>query len=105
MPARHHELPASPSTCHWGSFDAGLRPVLAIEPGDRVTLHAVSGAPDVLPPDDAGFHVPPELHEIHRALRPDPGPHILTGPIRIEGARPGDVLEVRILDVRLRQDW
>jgi acetamidase/formamidase len=49
--------------------------------------------------------VPPELYDIHRELVADRGPHILTGPIRIEGARPGDVLEVRILDVRLRQDW
>ena len=31
--------------------------------------------------------------------------HILTGPVAIEGAEPGDVLEVEILDVRLRQDW
>ena len=98
-----HELAASPRACHWGSFDATLPPVLTIQPGDRVTLHSVSGPPDVLPGD--GFHVPPELHEIHQALRPDPGPHILTGPIRIEGAMPGDVLEVRIHDVRLRQDW
>jgi acetamidase/formamidase len=98
-----HELMASPTTCHWGSFDATLEPVLTVEPGDRVRLHSVSGPPDVLP--GGGFHVPPELHDIHRALRPDPGPHILTGPIRIPDARPGDVLEVRILDVQLRQDW
>ena len=98
-----HELSASPGTCHWGSFDARLPPVLTVAPGDRVTLHSVSGPPDSLP--GPGFHVPPELLEIHRLLAPDPGPHILTGPIRIEGARPGDVLEVRILDVRLRQDW
>ena len=31
--------------------------------------------------------------------------HILTGPVAIEGAEPGDVLEIEILDVRLRQDW
>ena len=31
--------------------------------------------------------------------------HILTGPIAVEGAEPGDVLEVDILDVQLRQDW
>jgi len=98
-----HELLASPATCHWGSFDATLPPVLTVAPGDRVRLHSVSGPPEVLPGD--GFFVPPELHEIHRALAPDPGPHILTGPIRIEGAKPGDVLEVRILDVQLRQDW
>ena len=98
-----HELVASPATCHWGSFDATLAPVLTVAPGDRVTLQSVSGPPYVLP--GGGFHVPPELYQIHQALRPDPGPHILTGPIRIEGARPGDVLEVQILKVQLRQDW
>jgi acetamidase/formamidase len=53
----------------------------------------------------AGFHVPPELHEIHaRSARLAPG-HILTGPVFVDGAAPGDTLEVRIVDVRLRQDW
>jgi acetamidase/formamidase len=33
------------------------------------------------------------------------GPHLLTGPIAVEGAQPGDVLEVRILAVELMQDW
>ncbi|HEX6141371.1 MAG TPA: acetamidase/formamidase family protein [Geminicoccaceae bacterium] len=99
----HHELRASPATCHWGSFDAGLEPVLTVQPGERVTVETVSGPPEVLPAER--FHVPPPLREIHRHLRPDPGPHILTGPVRVEGARPGDVLEVRILDIRLGQDW
>jgi acetamidase/formamidase len=103
MAATHHELAASPATCHWGSFDARLAPVLTIRPGDRVIVHTVSGAPDVLP--GPGFAVPPEHALIHDHLRPEPGPHILTGPIRIEGARRGDVLEVRILEVALRQDW
>ena len=31
--------------------------------------------------------------------------HILTGPIAVEGAEPGDVLEVQILDIQLRHDW
>jgi acetamidase/formamidase len=53
----------------------------------------------------AGFHVPPELLEIHRHAKQGPGPHILTGPVAVKGARPGQVLEVRILDVQLRQDW
>ena len=34
-----------------------------------------------------------------------PGPHVLTGPIEIKGAMPGDVLEIRILDVQLALDW
>jgi len=99
----HHHLPASVETCHWGFFDATLKPVLTIASGDTVTIETVSGSPDVLPP--AGFHVPPELHDIHaRSERMVPG-HILTGPVAVEGAEPGDVLEVRINRVELRQDW
>jgi acetamidase/formamidase len=99
----HHHLPASVETCHWGCFDATLPAVLEVDSGDVVTIDSVSGGPDVLPP--AGFHVPPELHDIHaRSARHMPG-HILTGPVFVRGAEPGDTLEVRILDVQLRQDW
>jgi acetamidase/formamidase len=38
-------------------------------------------------------------------VTPGPGPHILTGPIHVEEAKPGDVLQVDILDIALRQDW
>jgi len=100
---KQHHLAASVDTCHWGVFDAAFAPVLRVNSGDRITIDSVSGGPDALPP--AGFQVPPELHQIHaRSVRHGPG-HILTGPVFVEGAEPGDTLEVRVLDVRLRQDW
>ena len=96
-------LPASVETCHWGAFDAALPPVLTVRSGQRFTVATVSGGAPVLPP--AGFHVPPELLDIHaRSPMLAPG-HILTGPVAVEGAMPGDTLEVRIIDVKLRQDW
>ena len=99
----HHQLDCKPETVHWGLFSASNAPVLTVASGDTVTIDTVSGGPDVLPPE--GFHVPPELLDIHaRTQRNVPG-HILTGPVAIEGAQPGDMLEVRILDVQLRQDW
>jgi acetamidase/formamidase len=77
--------------------------VLTISSGDTVTVGTVSGAPEDLPGD--GYHVPPELLDIHaRSERRMPG-HLLTGPIAVEGAEPGDVLEIRLHDIRLRQDW
>ncbi len=98
-----HTLAASVETCHWGLFDAALPPVLHVESGDRVVIDTVSGGPNALPP--TGFHVPPELLDIHaRSERHEPG-HILTGPVHVAGAEPGDTLEVRVLDVMLRQDW
>ncbi len=98
-----HRLTASPGTCRWGYLEAGVSPVLTIRSGERVTIETVSGGPDALPPE--GFHVPPELRAIHAAETGIPSGHILTGPVAIAGARPGDVLEVRILDISLRQDW
>ena len=99
----HHHLKASGATCHWGFFDATLRPKLTVKSGDTVTVDTVTGAPDVHPRPEAGFSTPPEMADVHaNAEKTLPG-HILTGPIAIEGAQPGDVLEVRIEDVQLRQ--
>jgi len=99
-----HVVEASPQTVHWGYFEATLPPVLRVRPGDRVTMRTVSGGADVTP--QAGFAVLPA----HRAIQAEvsrrmlPG-HILTGPVAVEGAEPGDTLEVRILDIRLAVDW
>lgn len=101
------ELMPSPQTCHWGVFDARMAPVLEIDSGDRVTVHTISGGPDMTPGPDSGYTIPPELVAVHREVsRPSVGGgHILTGPIAVRGAKPGHVLEVRILDVKPRMDW
>ena len=96
----HHHLKAGPATCHWGFFDAKQKPVISVKSGDEVTVDCVSGNPEHMP-DPARFHIPPELKEIHIKSERGPGPHILTGPIFIEGAEPGDVLEVRIKSIKL----
>lgn len=99
----HHVLDASPETVHWGYFDAELAPVLEVESGDTVTLRSVSGTPRNLP--GPGFHVPPELLEIHKSVQPKLPGHIVTGPVAVKGAKPGQVLQVDIIDVKPRQDW
>ena len=96
-------LNASIETCHWGYFDASRAPAVTIASGDEIVINSVSGGPMNLPGD--GFHVPPELLEIHAAGVPAMPGHILTGPVAVSGAKPGDVLQVDILDVALRQDW
>lgn len=98
-----HTLKSTPQTCHWGYFDAKQPPVMTIASGDEITIETISGKPDTMPP--AGFIVPPELLDVHKHLPQIIGPHILTGPVAVAGAMPGDVLEVEILDVQLRQDW
>src|ERR1700751_873003 len=102
--SQHYELRASPETCHWGFFDAGLKPVLTVASGDTVTMDCVSGGPDVLP-QDGKFEILPDHLPIQRALEPRLGAHILTGPISVEGAEPGDVLEIQILAIDPRQNW
>jgi acetamidase/formamidase len=102
--SQHHVLRAGPETCHWGFFDAGLKPVLSVASGDTVTLDAVSGGADVLP-QGSSFDILPDHLAIHRGLEPRLGAHILTGPIAVEGSEPGDVLEVQILAIDCRQNW
>ncbi|MEP3640076.1 MAG: acetamidase/formamidase family protein [Paracoccaceae bacterium] len=94
---------AGPKNCHWGYFDANLEPVATVPSGSEVTINTISGGPEVLPGE--GFHIPPELLEMHKAGVPTVPGHLLTGPVAVEGALPGDVLQVDILDVKLRQDW
>ncbi len=100
----HHHLAASAAHCHWGFFDAARPALITVKSGDTVTIDTLTGPPEMVPP--APFHTPPELFEVHRHCERFAGaPHILTGPVAIEGAMPGDVLEVRIKAVELRQDW
>jgi acetamidase/formamidase len=103
--ARTHLLPSRPETIHWGFFDGGIEPVLTIDSGDRVVVESVSGNAEWMPPQAGGFEVLPELRDIHQRVKRGTGNHILTGPIFVRGAAVGDVLEVRILDIELRQNW
>lgn len=100
-----HTLKSTVKTVHWGYFDAAVPAALTINDGDRVTIETVSGAPDVMPPAGSGHIIPPELLEIHASVpRKLPG-HVLTGPVAIRGAEPGDALEVNIEAISCRQTW
>jgi acetamidase/formamidase len=97
-------LKPTPKTVAWGYYDAKAAPVLRVKSGDTVEIQTlITNSPKRL--EDAG--VPPE--QVEQSLRDitdqvkdkGPGGHILTGPIFIEGAEPGDVLEVRVLAIKL----
>jgi len=97
-------LKATPKTVAWGYYDAKAAPVLHVKSGDTVEIETlVTNSPKRL--EDAG--VPPaqveqSLRDIYDQVKDKgPGGHILTGPIFVEGAQPGDVLEVRILAAKL----
>jgi len=99
-----HHLAPTPRTVVWGYFDARTPPVLRVRSGDTVEMEALPGGGMEallgagLPLDQ----VQPALREVEREVK-DRGEvaHILTGPVWIEGAEPGDVLEVKILSVEL----
>ena len=101
---RVHQLPATPATVVWGYYSATAEPVLRIASGDMVdVITMITNRPARL----EGAGVPPD--QIQQSLRDivdqvtdrGPGGHILTGPIYVEGAERGDVLEVRIIAVGL----
>ncbi len=89
----------SPQTVHWGYFDASLSPVAEVESGEVLHIRSVSGFPDDPVPAD---WIPPEIRVIFKEVRErGPGPHILTGPVFVNGARPGSVLQVDVLTIHL----
>ncbi|MEK7701683.1 MAG: acetamidase/formamidase family protein [candidate division NC10 bacterium] len=98
----HRVLRPSPETVHWGYFDATIPPRLTVDPGDTVTVDTVSGG--LVEVADTSI-MRPDHREIVETLKPVLGPHILTGPIEVRGAEPGDTLEVRIKTIELSVDW
>jgi acetamidase/formamidase len=105
-----HELRAAPETVRLGVFDAAFPPVLTVESGDQVRVQCVSGRQEVLPPPDysplgSPLAVPPELAAILAASPDYRAGHIVTGPIAIAGAMPGDMLEIRIEAIEPGADW
>src|SRR6202521_5642973 len=99
-----YTLKPTPKTVAWGYYDAKAAPVLRVKSGDTVKIQTlITSSPKRL--EDAGL--PPD--QVEQSLRDitdqvkdkGPGGHILTGPIYIEGAAVGDVLEVKVLAIKL----
>ena len=104
MPATH-QLNATPQTVRFGVFDASYNPVLEVESGDLVVMQCVSGGPEAMPDPATGMLPPPALAAIHAAGLQRLGPHIITGPVAVKGAMPGDVLRVDIEKIEFGADW
>jgi len=99
-----HRLEATPTTVAYGYYWSAAEPVLRIASGDIIDVDTL------LTNTPAGLQragVPPErIQESLRSIvaevtgdKKGPGGHILTGPVYVEGAEPGDVLEVKILSI------
>ena len=102
--AKTYRLEATPTTVAYGHYWAETKPILTINSGDIIDVDTLlTSTPDRL--EKAG--VPPS--EIQASLRAiveqvtdrGPGGHILTGPVYVNGAEPGDALEVKVLSIDL----
>jgi acetamidase/formamidase len=104
---------STPETVVWGYIAADLAPVARIKSGQTVRIDTVTHQGINTRQDPVAYFgaagIPP--HEVlqdakdifSKVTRAEgAGPHLLTGPVYVEGAQPGDMLEVRILDVAFR---
>lgn len=98
-----YRVPATSDTTTLGLFTLNQPPVIKVNSGDTVSLETWNSCLQLMtfnkttPADVAKFYV---AHDIQKRR----GMHTLTGPVYVEGAEPGDVLEIRVLDIKL-SDW
>jgi acetamidase/formamidase len=109
-PGRSHTLMPTPKTVAWGFYDAAAEPVLRVNSGDEVTVRALSTcSPQSLV--RAGLdstrveQLARDIYAARSSMKTGPGGHILTGPIYVEGADSGDVLEVRFKTIKPAIDY
>ena len=106
-------LTSVPANVIRGHFPTDRAPVLRVKPGQNVTIDTLShqglntadgavaffGRGGVKPED-----VLPDAVAVQKEVQipRGGGTHVLTGPIYVEGAEPGDLLEVRVINVEFR---
>lgn len=119
----HYYIPVSDKTVHWGYFSRTLKPVISVRSGDVVTIetltqHASDDRERMIAGDPGAESVfrwtadgkavdrrgagPMDASIFGRGAGEGFGVHVCTGPVYVQGAEPGDVLEIRILDIRPR---
>ncbi|MES1973466.1 MAG: acetamidase/formamidase family protein [Pseudomonadota bacterium] len=103
-PGALHFLRATPDTVHWGYFSPEIKPALTIRSGDLIQAQAVTHHAG----DDPALMFDDDIRRIFTEIDPEtraPGCHIMTGPIYVEGAEPGDMLEVRYFQMTPRFNY
>lgn len=110
-PASDYNLLATSTTVEWGHYSADAKPAISIHSGDSVKIQTLStcGNTDrlvalgVKPEEIPSYNE--EVYKNYPEKDKGPGGHILTGPVAIEEAEPGDVLEVQILKIDIDADF
>src|SRR5207244_9998640 len=92
--SKSHKLPATLETTQWGWLDPNEPPKLTVDSGDIVSIETMMHSHNKIQPGTT-------MEEIValRKANPGGGPHSVTGPIYVNGAEPGDVMEIRILRI------
>jgi acetamidase/formamidase len=111
-----HYVPSRPANLQWGMFPIDAKPVVIVKSGETVRIDTLShqGATQQEDPIAMLAKYGVKREEILQDVldfraswpdRPRRGGHILTGPVAVEGAMPGDVIEVQILELKTRVPW
>src|SRR5258708_38139793 len=91
---KHYTLAATMETVQWGWLDPNEKPKLTVSSGDTISIETMMHADDAIQPGKS-------IDDIVKLRKDNPGggPHSVTGPIFVQGAEPGDVMEIRILKI------
>jgi acetamidase/formamidase len=105
---RTHDLTLTPDHVHWGYYDAKVAPVLHVASGDRVREETMiaGGLQRLRLAGASEAEIPESLKAVEqRVTERGPGAHPMTGPIYVDGAEPGDTLEVHILAIEFLHNF
>lgn len=109
-----HFVKSEPANVIWGElFKPDSPPILRVQSGDQIKMETVSHEGILADQGDtvafltgggiAEQDILPDQIQIKAEVeKTGPGPHVVTGPIYVEGAEPGDVLEIKTLDIEYR---
>jgi Acetamidase/Formamidase family len=112
-----HKIMSTPENVIWGElFKPNSKPILRVKSGDRIVMQTVSHE-GILPDQGdtveyltkAGIRkediLPDQLNIKAKVKKTGPGPHVVTGPVFVEGAEPGDVLEIKTVKIDYRAPY
>jgi acetamidase/formamidase len=106
-PAKSPVIRWGPATVEWGFFDGSQKPIVTLKSGDTITIETpLAGSKEMQEMGLSEDLIRPAMRELEAGVKDRfGGANILVGPIFVEGADPGDVLEVRILNVTLSDNY
>ena len=94
---KHYVLSATKDTVQWGWLDPAEPPKVTVNSGDTVSIETLRHSMDEIKP---GITID-DIVKL-RLANPGGGPHSVTGPVYVNGAEPGDTLEIHIRKIVIK---